>query len=88
MKHVSVMRNDSLLADAIASRLAAEISPAAIHVTHHEFDKEDHRSLVMILEEGKLGSESIFCVFYSSPIKTQEPAKRDAADFIWAFCRV
>jgi hypothetical protein len=88
MKRVSVMGNDSLLADAIASRLAAEIGPAAIHVTHHEFDKEDHQSLVMILEEGKLGSESMFCIFYSLPIKTQEHEKRDAENFIWAFCRV
>jgi len=88
MKRVLVMGNNPLLADAIASRLAAEIGPVAIHVTHHAFDQEDHRSQVMILEEGKLGSESIFCCFYSSPIKTQEREKRDAANFIWAFCRV
>jgi hypothetical protein len=88
MKRVSVLGNDPLLADAIASRLAAEISPAAIHVTHHEFDREEHSSLVMILEEGKPGSESIFCCFYASPIKTQEREKRDVANFIWACCRV
>jgi hypothetical protein len=88
MKRVSVMGNESLLAAAITSRFAAENSPAAIHVTHHEFDSEDHRSLVMILEQGKPGSKTIFCVFYSSPIKTQEREQRDAANFIWAFCRV
>ena len=85
MIRVLSMANDSLLADAIASRLAEEISPESIHVTHHTLDKEDHRSLVMIIEEGKLGSESIFCSFYSSPFKTQEGEKRVTTHFAWAF---
>lgn len=68
------MASDSRLADAIASRLAEDISPDTIHVTHHELDKEDHQSLVMVLTDG----ESIFCSFYSSPFKTQERERRDA----------
>jgi hypothetical protein len=60
MKRVFVMGNDPLLADAIVSRLAAEISPAA---THHEFDRENHRSLVMVFEEGTWGANR-YSVFF------------------------
>ena len=77
MKRISVITNDSLLAAAIASQLADEISPEAIRVTQHELAKDDHQSLVMIIEEGKLESKSIFFSFYSSPFKTQKREKCD-----------
>jgi hypothetical protein len=88
MKRILVMANNSHLADAIASSLAEDISPEATHVTHYELDRETHPSLVMVLDEGNLRSESIFCSFYSSPFKTQEREKRDANDLIWTICRI
>ena len=88
MKRLLVMTNDSLLAAAMASRLAEDISPEVIHVTHHELNKEHHQSLVVMIEEGKPESESIFCSFYSSPFKTQEREKRDATHFAWDSCRI
>jgi hypothetical protein len=71
MIRVLVMTNDALLAAAIASRLAEEISPQAIHVTHHELATEDHQPLVIVIEDGKPESEPILRSFYSSPFKTQ-----------------
>jgi len=85
MIRVLVMANDTLLADAIASLLAEQVGVDAIRLTHHQLESEDLHSLVMVVDEGKPGNEPIFC---SSLCKTQEREKRDAADFVWAYCRI
>jgi hypothetical protein len=79
MISVLVMANDLLLASAIASRLAGEISPETIRVAQHELDRQDHQSLVMVIEQGERASGSVFFSFYSLHTKTQEREKRDAA---------
>lgn len=78
MIRVLVMANDPLLASAVASRLAGEISTQAIRVAHYALDKEDHQPLVMVIERGKRENESVFYSLYSLPFKTQEREKRDA----------
>lgn len=57
MKRVSVMANDSLLVDAIASILEAEISPDVLQLTYRLPDNayetfRDHRSMMIVIDEG------------------------------------
>ena len=59
MIRVLVMANDSLLADAIASTLAEEISLDVVRVTRRELGKGDRYSVVIIVDEGESESESI-----------------------------
>jgi ApbE superfamily uncharacterized protein (UPF0280 family) len=87
MIRVLVMANDTLLADAIASLLAEQVGVDSIRLTHHRLESDDLHSLVMVVEEGKPADGSIFYSF-SSLCKTQEREKRDAADFVWAYCRI
>jgi hypothetical protein len=58
MKRVSVMANDSILVDAIASILAAEISPDVLQLTYHLPGNawealRDHRSMLIMIDEGE-----------------------------------
>jgi len=87
MIRVLVMANDTLLADAIASLLTEQVGVDAFRLTHHQLEGEDLHPVVMVVDEGKTGNESIFYSF-SSLCKTQECEKRDAADFVWAFSRI
>lgn len=59
MIRVLVMANDSLLADAIVSTLAEEISLDVVRVTRRELGKGDRYSVVIIVDEGESDSESI-----------------------------
>jgi hypothetical protein len=58
MKRVSVMANDSILVDAIASILATEIGPDVLQLTYHLPDiaceaLRDHRSMLIMIDEGE-----------------------------------
>ena len=58
MKRVSVMANDSILVDAIASILAAEIGPDVLQLTYHLPGNacevlRDHRSMLIMIDEGE-----------------------------------
>lgn len=59
MIRVLVLANDSLLADALASMLAAEINLDVIRLTHRELGKVDHHSVVIVVDDGQPGNESI-----------------------------
>jgi hypothetical protein len=59
MIRVLVMANDSLLADAIASTLAAEIDLDVVRVTRRELGKGDRHSVVIVVDEGEVEDESI-----------------------------
>jgi len=85
MIRVLVMANDPLLADAMAAMLAEQVGVDSIRLTHHRLESDDLHSLVMVVDGGKPGNEPIF---FSSLCKTQEREKRDASNFVWAFCRI
>ena len=58
MKRVSVMANDSVLVDAIASILAAEIGPDVLQLTYRLPGNacetlRDHRSMLIMIDEGE-----------------------------------
>ena len=57
--HVSVMANDSLLADAITEILSAEIDLDVSRLTRHELGKGERFSVVIIVDEEGSGSETI-----------------------------
>jgi hypothetical protein len=54
-----VLANDSLLADALASMLAVEINLDVIRLTHRELGRVDHHSVVIVVDDGQPGNESI-----------------------------
>jgi hypothetical protein len=58
MIHLSVVANDPVLADAIASVLAEEVSLDEVWLTHRELGKGDHHSVVIIVDEGEPENES------------------------------
>jgi hypothetical protein len=58
MKRVSVTANDSVLVDAIASILAAEMGPDVLQLTYHLTGSlcealRDHRSMLIMIDEGE-----------------------------------
>jgi hypothetical protein len=64
MKRVSVMANDSLLVDAIASILAIEFGPDVLQLTYQLPCKayetlRDHRSMLIVIDEGESEIEYI-----------------------------
>ena len=59
MIHVSVMANDSLLADAITEILSAEIDLDVSRLTRYELGKGDRYSVVITVDEEGSESETI-----------------------------
>jgi hypothetical protein len=59
MIHVSVMANDSLLADAITEILSAEIGVDVSRLTRYELGKGDRYSVVISVDEEGSESETI-----------------------------
>ena len=59
MIHISVISNDSFLADSIASLLEEEIDLDNVRVTRRELGKGQPYSAVIIVDEGESENESI-----------------------------
>ena len=87
MIRVLVMADNSLLGDAMMSRLTDELGLDAIHLTHRCPDVQNQPSMVIVLDEGHPGREPLFYSL-SSPYKMHELEKRDATLSVWAICRI
>jgi hypothetical protein len=59
MTRVLMIANDSLLADGMESLLAQEIDLDIVQVTYQELVKGDDQSVLIVIDEGPSGSESI-----------------------------
>jgi hypothetical protein len=59
MIRVLVMANDSVVADSIASTLAAEIDLDVVRMTRRELGQGDHFSVVILVDEEEEENESI-----------------------------
>lgn len=59
MISVLVLANESLFADAIVAVLSQEIDLDVVRKTHHELGKGGHYSVVILIEEEEIESESL-----------------------------